>query len=491
MTVVSLQPQERLPQPLRDRPVGVPFIHSLLDESNLTLEAHRVFDHLARRARAIVGTGGQIFWQAHPSLDSIAQTCFRGSYPNSRIEVLRRKAISATRELVERGMLAIVHRQKKGVGTQSNLYYLQPADRWKESAPAFVNPNVRKGRSRNPCGAISRQNFDTSTAPPDPVDDHPPLITPGSTPDPLQDQEVFLYEGIPERERESLWKTPAAVEKPIGEQEADSADSLSDVQAIAQTSLEPQLHLDDISSAAVAPANFDEFDWQNYGWAQYQQAGDGGSDSEFWTYTQANVALWDKNQRARQKPGAGDLIAVTRTAIQTQGVGRYRAYLQSIGKLPPNEPKPASPGNPQAVQQKEMLAQWQQSSDRLKQLIEQSGIEAATDLLDRILKGNQGCPPDPDKIRWLLKQNPDWGITYEAGQLHAPLKAAASPPIDYSEINAEISISLKRLKWSISQVREDLERRYHVRSIAQLKDNDLTDFLYYLRQATAGGRSGG
>lgn len=73
------------------------FIHSDLDDLPLSLEAFRVYAHLARRA----GRNNQ----AWPSYNSIGEACFRKSYPKASRETLRRKAIAAVKELTTTGLI--------------------------------------------------------------------------------------------------------------------------------------------------------------------------------------------------------------------------------------------------------------------------------------------------------------------------------------------------------------------------------------------------
>lgn len=85
------------------------FIHSKLDDAGLSLEAFRVFSHLARRA----SRAGK---QAYPGVASIARVC--GISENTV-----RKAI---RELTARQMIVV----QQGGGTATNRYLLTSFDRW-------------------------------------------------------------------------------------------------------------------------------------------------------------------------------------------------------------------------------------------------------------------------------------------------------------------------------------------------------------------------
>ncbi|HEY9845060.1 MAG TPA: hypothetical protein V6D03_02585 [Candidatus Caenarcaniphilales bacterium] len=71
-----------------------------------------------------------------------------------------------------------------------------------------------------------------------------------------------------------------------------------------------------------------------------------------------------------------------------------------------------------------------------------------------------------------------------------PLQAAAQPdllsaPVDLSDIIAQTSVELKRLKWSNAEGRSYLQRTYGKRSRQELTDEQLLEFLHYLQAQTA------
>lgn len=91
------------------------FIHSELDDMGLSLEAFRVYAHLARRA----GRDGR----AWPGLQSIGDVCFwQDKHPDTR----RKKATAAVAELEQHGLIA-KHMRHDDQGRQlSNNYDLLP-----------------------------------------------------------------------------------------------------------------------------------------------------------------------------------------------------------------------------------------------------------------------------------------------------------------------------------------------------------------------------
>ncbi|AFZ50741.1 helix-turn-helix domain-containing protein [Dactylococcopsis salina] len=74
------------------------FVHSCIDDLDLSLEAFRVYSHLSRRW----GDG------THDSVGSyskIGEHCFRSSFPCASKATLKRKAIAAIKELEEYGLI--------------------------------------------------------------------------------------------------------------------------------------------------------------------------------------------------------------------------------------------------------------------------------------------------------------------------------------------------------------------------------------------------
>ncbi|WP_179076293.1 hypothetical protein [Nostoc sp. C057] len=101
------------------------YMDSKLDDLPLTMEAYRVYCHLCRRA----GCDNNAF----PSYKSIGEFCFRGSFPNSPTDTLRRKAIAAVNELICWNLITKTSRENNGLQT-SNHYSLTDMEDW------FLNP---------------------------------------------------------------------------------------------------------------------------------------------------------------------------------------------------------------------------------------------------------------------------------------------------------------------------------------------------------------
>lgn len=111
------------PREIRDGRDDIPiFVHSELDDLELSLEAFRVYCHLARRA----GKNGMAF----PSYQSIGDKCFRKNYPKANADTIRRKAIAAVRELAELGLITKIAKRKEDGSNATNDYMLTPKSQW-------------------------------------------------------------------------------------------------------------------------------------------------------------------------------------------------------------------------------------------------------------------------------------------------------------------------------------------------------------------------
>ncbi|MDZ8070419.1 MAG: hypothetical protein RMY64_33230 [Nostoc sp. DedQUE08] len=88
------------------------YMDSKLDDLPLTMEAYRVYCHLCRRA----GCDNNAF----PSYKSIGEFCFRGSFPNSPTDTLRRKAIAVmnTWEKTKGGWTNLMQRYNQALQTE-------------------------------------------------------------------------------------------------------------------------------------------------------------------------------------------------------------------------------------------------------------------------------------------------------------------------------------------------------------------------------------
>lgn len=92
------------------------FIHSEIDDMALSVNAFRVYAHLARRA-------GQDN-DAWPSYRKIGLHCFRHSLPTASVETLRRRAIEAVAELVGAGLVVKTRRINESGDHGRNHYVL-------------------------------------------------------------------------------------------------------------------------------------------------------------------------------------------------------------------------------------------------------------------------------------------------------------------------------------------------------------------------------
>jgi len=126
---------------LRDRRKRPVFIHSSLDDLPLSMEAFRVYCHLARRVND--------HNEAWPSYRTLGECCFRGSYPASTSDSLRRKAISAVGELIQWNLVAVENRPANDGSQTTNLYSLTDELEWNTSNTT-PSANARKSRTYQP-----------------------------------------------------------------------------------------------------------------------------------------------------------------------------------------------------------------------------------------------------------------------------------------------------------------------------------------------------
>ncbi|AFY59870.1 hypothetical protein [Synechococcus sp. PCC 6312] len=68
-----------------------------------------------------------------------------------------------------------------------------------------------------------------------------------------------------------------------------------------------------------------------------------------------------------------------------------------------------------------------------------------------------------------------------------PQSEPTPPPLDLSDVIAQTTVELKRLGWTEVQGRSYLQRTYKKRSRQQLSDDELLEFLDYLRQQPGSG----
>ena len=127
---------------VREKQLMPLFVHSDIDDLELTLGAFRVYGHLARRA------GADNF--AWPSYASIGEHCFRSSYPKAKDATLRRKALAAIEELKKVGLIEIEKRTLEGKqGNITNAYRLVSLSNWRKwlEKQKFIEAERVKGEN--------------------------------------------------------------------------------------------------------------------------------------------------------------------------------------------------------------------------------------------------------------------------------------------------------------------------------------------------------
>ena len=94
-------------------------LHYELDDRPLSVWAFRVYAHFVRRG----GKNGRIY----PTYNSIAETCFRSTFPEAKPETLKRRAMEAVKELEGQGLVRVV-RSRAADGDDRHRSCRQPAD---------------------------------------------------------------------------------------------------------------------------------------------------------------------------------------------------------------------------------------------------------------------------------------------------------------------------------------------------------------------------
>lgn len=393
------------------RPQGTPRIHSDLDESCLTIEAFRVLAHLWRRADPIISTNGEIRWAAYPSVRSIAEICFRGSYPESPIDYLRSKVIAAIAELQERGFVEVEHRYDPNAGTQTNIYYLHGSEEWQPYSPDLGGRNVRKGRKKVPP--------EPGSYPPD-----LPRITGGV---------IFGGgEGVISRGSQSISRSSKSIrerEREAGGEIFGGSGGKSDQGQVEIDLFEPEPEETLLTSApsaagdqsSAAPPVPQNFDFRQFPWHLATIELLEALLPEFWEAMLQRTQKFADRRVARGGRPVFDIPEFALTKLRNEGATLYQEWLQSRLPLPiaPEEirltaaaphPEPGRAADQAHTDLK--LEQWHQAAATLTAM-RMAGRQADfTAALTRTLRGGPGYPGDPDKVEWLCKTNPEWGVSF-------------------------------------------------------------------------------
>jgi hypothetical protein len=415
-----------------NRPSGMPLVRSELDSAHLTLEAYRVFAHLATHARPTLINNAMV-WACCRSLNTIASSCFRGSYPNTTEEVLRRKAGAAMDELIDRHMIEKIAHQP-GVSL-ANVYLLVPMEQWRSPSSKLENRNIRKGRGRRkpptdppritPDHSVNLASFVTVNTNQD---------APNTLPRSSQDQDLYsvdigLDQGFKEREREGENEFSTESKTALTQREAvplepdpppEPERALRDTRKgspQAKTSFldNSDFNEQDDRSAASAP----KFDENAYEWSKYQRAGDGGSHPGFLKYMLQRTQDYSDRRAASDRKPVYSILEYALAKIHNGGAELYRDFeiAQGFREAPPKHQratktavqKRAAPG-----QQQPNNNQWQRISDRLNQIPSDALLRALEEEKNH-LYGDETARDAIDRVQWLLSQNPQWRIILQDG----------------------------------------------------------------------------
>jgi hypothetical protein len=94
-----------------------------------------------------------------------------------------------------------------------------------------------------------------------------------------------------------------------------------------------------------APPSPQIFNFESFNWQQYDKAGAGGSDPQYFAWAIAQVTQYSDAKVAQGKPAIGDIQRYTLATIQNRGAVGYRKYLEAQGLAPPYPPTSPSPQN--------------------------------------------------------------------------------------------------------------------------------------------------
>lgn len=348
----SAQTQPRSTQP-SDRPEGMPWIHSTLDDADLTPEAFRVCCHLARKVRC--DRSGR--WYAWPSLDDIAAVCFRRSYPNSPASVLRRKTFDAIDELEQRQLLEVERFKGKG-----NKYYLLPLESWLPAVDMPDNRNVRKGRSKKsvaPDPGRIRSETVAATVTPDPgrirlvLAQNSPK-TPACelsaensalTPDPPRITKYIYLKNLKRERRVRCFARTRSPDRKTKETELQTTATTAAIDQKASVNKLPSVETS-LAAAAPTPQNFQNFAAAAYHWPCYSEPGCGGSHPDFFAYVLHRMRAYNDRRVRTGNKRIDNLEDYTLGAIHRDGAKFYQEFEIDAGfRLPPTAPTPALPAD--------------------------------------------------------------------------------------------------------------------------------------------------
>jgi hypothetical protein len=288
----------------------------------------------------------------------------------------------------------------------------------------------------------------------------PPTDLYRSNTDPLADR---LQERELTRAREKEAE-PVADDPPLRSQVAD--DSLT---------TQPTIGEDQSSAPLLNEKNFEGFDFEHFR---------PDSNLNYWEWAYSKCADLKRFREAAKHPNPiGDVAAYTLGCIKRRGVAGFKAYLIEIGVLPPEISQMAAVSETRAAQRAAPDA-WQKSNSNLQVVCERDGVDGVIDRLKLLLAGTN-TPSDPDRVRWLIEQNPQWRLQFRDGRVE---RTDQSDRADCSDYTALIPAYIRQLQLTKENLEMLLEERYGVRRRSALDEAQLKDFAQFLSE-WAGGAS--
>jgi len=145
------------------REFGILFVHSALDDYDITPKAFRVYAHICRRTNRQSG-------YAWPSYRDIGDACF--SALSDKPDTRRRWAINAVKELKDHRMIIVEQRTKENGSYSSNKFVLTNPTEWMASPGGSDHTSLGGSDDTSPGVVTTHHHPSDDTSP------HPPCEAP-------------------------------------------------------------------------------------------------------------------------------------------------------------------------------------------------------------------------------------------------------------------------------------------------------------------------
>lgn len=222
---------------------------------------------------------------------------------------------------------------------------------------------------------------------------------------------------------------------------------------------------DQFSAPPLTAENFENFDFERF---------ESSSNPDFWHWALQKIeGMKIARAAAKHREPIDNVAAFTFACIKNRGAAGFKTYLISIGALP-DEAKAAAAAAESTAKPRSAPDAWQKSHRNLQTIFEQSGISGVIQTLNLLLSGSN-VPPDPDRVVWLIDQNPHWRLRLRNGRIEEIDRA------DISDCNAQIQALIRQLELTKENLEILLEERYGKTRRSQLSEEELIDFARFLQ----------